>query len=179
MKRVFDYFVQLVIYVYRLGQNIFKETRLLSQYKLLKKKKKFFLDKEHKICCEILSHLLLKQKLSLEKNYKEAYKLEREYEKKSVSMNEQSVSSDKQLSLISEKLLKKETEKDSLLSERELIENLLEKAFFFSVYKCRENALALKFLVCLKQTERKIRKILYTAAELYARYIIGEKWDKK
>nr|YP_009436755.1 hypothetical protein Cyp_phy1Pt0838 [Cyphia phyteuma]YP_009436786.1 hypothetical protein Cyp_phy1Pt1706 [Cyphia phyteuma]ATG27130.1 hypothetical protein Cyp_phy1Pt0838 [Cyphia phyteuma]ATG27163.1 hypothetical protein Cyp_phy1Pt1706 [Cyphia phyteuma] len=105
-----------------------------------------------------------------------------EKKKQSFLDKEHKLLSEEQLSLIDEKLRENEKEEESLLSERKLLDNALqERLLLLFVYadKCRENALEIDFMEWLKQTERKIRKIMYTAMEHYDRYSNGGAWDKK
>nr|YP_009436262.1 hypothetical protein Cyp_ban1Pt0835 [Cyphia banksiana]YP_009436293.1 hypothetical protein Cyp_ban1Pt1694 [Cyphia banksiana]ATG26439.1 hypothetical protein Cyp_ban1Pt0835 [Cyphia banksiana]ATG26472.1 hypothetical protein Cyp_ban1Pt1694 [Cyphia banksiana] len=179
--KLFFYEDKLLEYKHKLLQNDFKEKLLLDELlyerKLLEKAKQSLL---HKSICAVLSYSAFKKKFLLENEYQEVDKrklLEEQYqyEKQSFEIKEE-------LSFIDELLRKNEKEEESLLYERKLLENALQESLlllFVYADNCRENALEIDFMEWLKQTERKIRKIMYTAMEHYDRYSNGGAWDKK
>nr|YP_009436558.1 hypothetical protein Cyp_den1Pt0849 [Cyphia dentariifolia]YP_009436591.1 hypothetical protein Cyp_den1Pt1727 [Cyphia dentariifolia]ATG26637.1 hypothetical protein Cyp_bu_bu1Pt0831 [Cyphia bulbosa var. bulbosa]ATG26672.1 hypothetical protein Cyp_bu_bu1Pt1694 [Cyphia bulbosa var. bulbosa]ATG26833.1 hypothetical protein Cyp_den1Pt0849 [Cyphia dentariifolia]ATG26868.1 hypothetical protein Cyp_den1Pt1727 [Cyphia dentariifolia] len=137
-----------------------------------KRERDSFLDKGSKFLSEVLSYQIARHNFLVEDDYQEVAKLQRDYDKQTFSMKEKEFSIQKQFSFIEDRWRKNQREAESLLEERNLIENALEEAFFVYEEKCRENALERKLMEWLKQTERKIRKIMYTA-------INGGAWDKK
>nr|YP_009436656.1 hypothetical protein Cyp_gla1Pt0853 [Cyphia glandulifera]YP_009436687.1 hypothetical protein Cyp_gla1Pt1695 [Cyphia glandulifera]ATG27031.1 hypothetical protein Cyp_gla1Pt0853 [Cyphia glandulifera]ATG27064.1 hypothetical protein Cyp_gla1Pt1695 [Cyphia glandulifera] len=163
-----EYPGKLFFYEDKWLKNALKEKFLLSERKWLEKEKQSLLDKEHKLLSEEQSLLDKEHKLLSEEQL--------------LLYEEQLFSIQEQLSLIDDKLRENEKEEESLLYERKLLDNALqERLLLLFVYadKCRENALEIDFMEWLKQTERKIRKIMYTAMEHYDRYSNGGAWDKK
>nr|YP_009436963.1 hypothetical protein Cyp_tor1Pt1135 [Cyphia tortilis]YP_009436982.1 hypothetical protein Cyp_tor1Pt1508 [Cyphia tortilis]ATG27339.1 hypothetical protein Cyp_tor1Pt1135 [Cyphia tortilis]ATG27358.1 hypothetical protein Cyp_tor1Pt1508 [Cyphia tortilis] len=155
-----EYISKLFYYDIKLIINGIKLKKVLSYWQFLKKENNSVVAEESKFRSEGLSYESARQNFLVEYDYQGVAKLQRDYDRQRFSRQEREFSIKKKLSFLEDKLIINTKKASSLLEERNFLENALEDQFFIYEEKWGENALEIAFIHWLKQTERKIRKII-------------------
>nr|ATG26645.1 hypothetical protein Cyp_bu_bu1Pt1081 [Cyphia bulbosa var. bulbosa]ATG26664.1 hypothetical protein Cyp_bu_bu1Pt1437 [Cyphia bulbosa var. bulbosa] len=164
-----EYLLKVVFYALKWLYNSFNAKRVFSERSFLERALE--LAKDYKFNSKVLAFKIAKMRLE-DGHPDELAKLQDNFDNQFYSRKEEDFAHQKQLSFLKDRWQKNERAAESLLEERNLIENTLEAIFFVYQDKCRKNAFAIAFITGLQQNEGNLRKRFYAALN-------GQAWDNK